>query len=310
MRNVLLWASQNQTLKNHVPRWRFARRALKKFMPGEHLEDAMAAAADLARHDLTATFTALGENVADLAQADAVTEYYLAIYDRIAAAGAEIEISVKLTHLGLTLDVDRTAKNLERLAIRAEAAGNWLWLDMEASAYVEPTLDIYKRIRAARAPVGICLQAYLHRTTGDIADLVPLRPGIRLVKGAYKESKSVAMQDKASINDAFFRNGAELLSAASNGTRVALATHDVTLLDRLGVVAKAVGVPSNGYDIQMLYGIRTQDQLRYAADGYAMRVLIAFGEYWYPWYVRRLAERPANLLYVARNLFPRSLVTR
>lgn len=303
MRDVLLWASRNQTLRTHVPRWGFVKRALRQFMPGERLEDALEAATMLAGKGVTSMFTKLGENLTDLGQADAVVEHYLGAYERIAALGLDTEISVKPTQLGLDLDFDHAARNLATLAAKADSLGNWLWVDMEASDYVQPTIDLYKRVKADYSPVGICLQAYLHRTPQDVRDLVPLRPGIRLVKGAYKEPASLALTKRAEIDEAFFRLGSDLLT--TDGVRLALASHDVALLDRLGAVARAAGLGQDAYEIQMLYGIRMEDQYRYAADGYRMRDLTAYGEEWYPWYVRRLAERPANLVFVARNLFAR-----
>lgn len=251
-------------------------------------------------------FTKLGENLADLGQADKVVDHYLEAYDRISALGIDSEISVKLTQLGLDLDADHAASGLEMLAAKAEASGNWLWVDMESSEYVDRTVDIYQRVKSKHFPVGICLQAYLHRTPTDLESLIPLRPGIRLVKGAYKEPSSVALTKKAEINEAFFRLGAELLAASSDGVRCALASHDVPLLHRLEAAGRAIGVDKDRYEIQMLYGIRMADQHRYAADGYRMRNLIAYGEEWYPWYVRRLAERPANLALIARNVFARN----
>ena len=304
MRDALLWASKNETLKTHVPRWGFVQRALRQFMPGERLEDALETATMLAGRDITSMFTKLGENLTDLAQADAVVEHYVGAFDRIAALGLDSEISVKPTQLGLDLDPEHAARSLETLAAKAEETGNWLWVDMESSEYVQPTIDLYKRVKSKHFPVGICLQSYLHRTPQDIKDLIPLQPGIRLVKGAYKEPASLAITKRSDIDEAFFRQGADLLTA--EGVRLGLATHDVTLLDRLEVVARAIGRGKDAYEIQMLFGIRMEDQYRYAADGYRMRDLTAYGEQWYPWYVRRLAERPANLAFVARNVFARN----
>lgn len=308
MRNALLWASENQTLKDHVPRWPFVQRALRKFMPGETLEDAIGAARNLAGRGVTTTFSTLGEHVTTLYQAEGVTEEYLGVYDRIAELGLDAEVAVKLTHLGLDLDTETTIKNVEQLAARAEETGTWLWIDMESSEYVDPTFDVYKQVRSVHAPVGVCVQAYLHRTPQDLEDLLPLEPGIRLVKGAYKEPASVSIHKHADVDDAFFRIGADLLTKIGGGLRLALATHDVALLDRMGVVAKAAGISNTDYEIQMLYGIRMEDQLRYGAEGYDMRTVIPYGEEWYPWYVRRLAERPANLWHVARNAFAKSPV--
>lgn len=269
-------------------------------MPGERVEDAMRAASSLADRGVSATFTALGENLSEAAQAEAVVEHYLDVYDRIAGSGLDAEVSVKLTQLGLDLGMELAGSGLERLAAKASETNNWLWVDIEASEYVGRTLDLYRAVKAGHDNVGLCLQAYLHRTPDDIENLLPLSPGLRLVKGAYKEPSSVALTAKRQIDDAYVAQGKRLIAAASDGVRVALATHDVALLDRLqGETAAG----RDEYEIQMLYGIRTADQLRFASEGYRMRTLIAYGEQWYPWYVRRLAERPANLWFVARNLF-------
>ena len=306
VRSALLWASENETLQTHVPQWGFVQRALRQFMPGEELSDALGAAADLADRGVTSMITRLGEHVTDGAQAEEVVAHYRAAYEQIAAGSVDTEVSVKPTQLGLDLDFDGAVSAVEALAGLAESRGNWLWLDMEASDYVDPTIELFRRVKASHASVGICLQAYLHRTPADLAALVPLRPGIRLVKGAYREPRSIALTDRAEIDEAFFRLGAELLSATADGVRLGLASHDVRLLDRLGVVADAAGVTRDRYEIQMLYGIRMTDQYRYAGQGYRMRTLISYGQQWYPWYVRRLAERPANLGFVIRNLFARS----
>ena len=298
MRDALLWASQNEFLKQHVPRRRFVKRALRQFMPGERVEDAIEAAQGLAGRGVASTFTALGENLTDSAQAGGVVAHYLDVYGQVASAGLDTEVSVKLTQLGLDLDTELAAANLDTLAAKAGETDNWLWIDIEASEYVDRTVELYRGAKARHAHVGLCLQAYLHRTPQDIEDLLPLQPGLRLVKGAYKEPASIALTSKADIDDAYAATSERLLAASSDGVRVALATHDVPLLDKV-----VGGYDRESYEIQMLYGIRTADQLRYAAAGHRMRTLIAYGEQWYPWYVRRLAERPANLWFVGRNLF-------
>jgi len=303
MRDALLWASENQTLRTHVPRWGFVRRGLRQFMPGERIEDALGAASTLADKGVATTFTKLGENLTDGGQIDGVVDSYVDAYAAISASGLDTEVSVKLTQLGLDLDQEATASAVMRLAAAAREHGNWLWIDMEASDYVDRTLDIYRRVKADFDHVGVCLQAYLHRTPADIEALAPLRPGIRLVKGAYKEPASLAVAGRADIDDAFFRIGMDLISRTSDGVRLALASHDVDLLDRLE--AAAGGRPGS-FEVHMLYGIRMADQYCYAERGYRVRTLISYGHEWYPWYVRRLAERPANLGFVARNLFARS----
>jgi proline dehydrogenase len=303
-RNTLLWASQNEFLKRHVPRRKFVQRAVRRFMPGEQIEDALVAANKLSDKGITTTFTALGENITEIAEADAELEHYLEAYDQIATMGTDTEISVKLTHLGLDIDPARTASHIDALAQRAKKAGNWLWIDMESSEYVEATLEVYRNAMGNHDNVGICLQAYLHRTPGDIEALKPLRPGIRLVKGAYKEPAEVAVTDRDDIDQRFLETGRMLLDGADQ-IRVALGSHDTDLLDQLIAYAGDHGVAKDDYEIQMLYGIRVPDQERYAADGFRMRTLVAYGDGWYPWYVRRLAERPANLGFVFKSVFSR-----
>jgi proline dehydrogenase len=305
MRNTLLWASQNDFLKAHVPRRKFVQRAVRRFMPGVMIEDALVAANKLSDKGITTTFTALGENITDIAEADAELEHYLGAYDTIDRVGTDTEISVKLTHLGLDIDTERTASHVAALATRAQAAGNWLWIDMESSEYVDATLQLYREVLESHGNVGVCLQAYLNRTPDDIADLAPLRPGIRLVKGAYKEPADIAATEKDEIDRRFVLVGKAILENTDQ-IKVALASHDVDLLNELTAHAEANGVGKDQYEIQMLYGIRVPDQERMAAQGFRMRTLVGYGEGWYPWYMRRLAERPANLGFVVRSLFSRS----
>jgi proline dehydrogenase len=296
----------NAWLRDRLPRLPFARRAVKRFMPGEEPEDALRAAATFKAEGLACEFTRLGENIRDITEADAVAEHYLAMFDRIRDAGLDGEISVKLTQLGLDLDVERTAAHVERLAARAARSGTVLWLDMEGSAYTDRTLDLYERVKAAHENVGVCLQAYLKRTAADLQRLIPSRPAIRLVKGAYAERAEIALQRKADVNASFVALATTLLHArrADPGVRIGLGTHDVVLVDQIATQAKALGLPKDAFEVQMLYGIRADQQRRYAREGYPVRVLISYGAAWYAWYVRRLAERPANLVFALRQLLP------
>jgi len=304
IKNILLWASENETLRRHVSKWGFVKRALRQFMPGETFDDALNAAHQLKDQGLLTTFSELGEHLVDISEADAVVDHYLSVYDRSAAEGLVSEVSLKLTHLGLDLEVERCAKHLDRLAAKAEEHNTWLWIDMESSEYVDTTLDLYHQVMANHSNVGICLQAYLHRTPADVESLLPLKPGIRLVKGAYKEPASVVVRGKKAVDHAYFTVAAKLLTAARDGeVRLGLGTHDVHLIEKLDVVATTADVPRASYEIQMLYGIRTADQLRLAGDGHRVRTVIGYGEAWYPWYLRRLAEKPGNLWFVLRNVF-------
>lgn len=303
MQKGLLWASQNETLRTRLPRYRFVRRAVRKFMPGETIEDALGAARSFAGQGLPTTLTQLGENVTTADEADAVVRHYLDVLARVSGLGLDTEISVKLTHLGLDFDPELTNRNTERLAARARDLGNWLWIDMEASPYVEATLRLYRRLSADFPHVGVCLQAYLRRTASDI-DSLPTGGGIRLVKGAYRESPSLLVGPKRAVDESYFDLAQTLALPARQGSqRLALATHDLELIGRIEQAANHAGAGRDAYEIQMLYGIRHADQFRLLGQGYRVRTLIAYGSSWYPWYLRRLAERPTNLFFVARNLF-------
>ncbi len=203
MRSLLLAASESRWLRQKAPRLGFVKAAVRRFMPGERVEDAMAAAADLARQNTTAVLTRLGENVADRREADAVTEHYLDVLQRIASSGLDVEISVKLTQLGLDIDVERCYANLRRLLERAQGSGGFVWIDMEQFAYVDRTLAIYRRALAEFPCTGVCLQAYLYRTPDDLTALMPLGGAVRLVKGAYLEPATVAHPRKGDVDAAY-----------------------------------------------------------------------------------------------------------
>jgi len=272
-------------------------------MPGETIEDALGAARSFAGQGLPTTLTQLGENVTTADEADAVVRHYLDVLARVSGLGLDTEISVKLTHLGLDFDPELTNRNTERLAARARGLGNWLWIDMEASPYAERTIDIYRRLRESFSNVGICLQAYLRRTPADVEALLG-GGGIRLVKGAYREPQPLIVGGKRAVDERYFELAQKLaLQRREGGLRLALATHDLELIERIEQAANRAGVGRDAYEIQMLYGIRHADQFRLLRQGYRVRTLIAYGSSWYPWYLRRLAERPTNLFFVARNLF-------
>jgi proline dehydrogenase len=300
-RNALLWAARNGWLQRHLPRYRFVRTTVARFMPGERMEDALDAAKDLAADGISATFTFLGENVEASADADAVADHYLQLLDLIEERGIDAEISVKPTHLGLDLGPEETYQRMRRLAERSAARGKHLFLDMESAGYVEPTLALYRRLHEEFEDIGICIQASLRRTPRDMAGLLATGASVRLVKGAYREPKEVAIRERSRIRSIFTRLALEFLRWAGGG-RLALATHDVGVLTEIERRAAAAGFERDAYEIQMLYGIRVADQRRLARDGYRVRVLIAYGTHWYPWFMRRLAERPANVWFALRNL--------
>src|SRR5262245_13580960 len=306
-RNVLLALSTNAWLRDHATKTAFVRRSVSTFMPGEKLEDAMAAAEAQERHGLRTIFTKLGENVTRADEAEEVTRHYLDVLDKVSARQLQAHVSVKPTQLGLDLDKALCFRNLQRLVDRAAERDNIIWIDMESSPYVDPTLDLFRRTRARSPRVGIALQAYLYRTAKDVESLIPLGSAIRLVKGAYLEPPSVAYPKKADVDENFYALSCRLLGddARSAGGLLHVATHDPRLVDRIGRFVDERHVPESAYEYAMLYGIQRPLQQRLAQRGKPLRVLIAYGEYWFPWYMRRLAERPANVGFVIKNLFAR-----
>lgn len=303
-RDAILWAARNRWLSEHLPRYRFVRASVRRFMPGERTEDALVAADRLTADGIPVTFTYLGENVRTPADADEVADHYQELLDRIVDRGLDAEVSVKPTHLGLDLGPNDTFHRLLGLAERSAALGRHLFVDMEDSPYVEPTLDLYRRLLEATPDAGVCLQAALHRTRSDVEDLARRGGSVRLVKGAYREPREVALQGRREIRDAFVAQALSFLRVGGGG-RLALGTHDVALLEEIERRAAAAGFGRDAYEIQMLYGIRVVDQRRLAKEGYRVRVLISYGTHWYPWFMRRLAEHPANVGLALRNLFGR-----
>jgi proline dehydrogenase len=304
-RQALLALSTNAWLRERATKTAFVRRAVSAFMPGERLEDAMAAARTQQEQGVGTIFTRLGENLTKLEEAEEVTQHYLGVLDKVQAAGLRAQISVKPTQLGLDLDKELCFRNLQRLVEHAGARDNFIWIDMESSPYVDPTLDLFRRARALSPRVGIALQAYLYRTAQDIESLVPLGAAIRLVKGAYLEPAAVAYPKKGDVDANFYQLACRLLAdnAQRAGGLLHIATHDPLLADRLASFIDEHRVPTTAYEYAMLYGIQRPLQQRLVAAGRPLRVLIAYGEYWFPWYMRRLAERPANVWFVVKNIF-------
>lgn len=308
VRSLLLAASENRWMRANATRLPVFRRAVTRFMPGERLEDALGAAEALRQQERIATiFTRLGENVTAMAEADAVAGHYLEAYDRIEQRRLDTQISVKLTQLGLDIDPARCREHVRRLAGRAAQQGAMLWIDMEQHAYVDATLELYHAVLAEYRNVGVCLQSYLYRTDKDLQDVIDAGGGVRLVKGAYKEPATVAYPKKADVDVAYLSLAKTMIDAEAraNGLRAVFGTHDVTLIDALQQHARATAVSPDAYEFALLYGIQRGVQQQLARDGYRLRVLISYGDYWFPWYMRRLAERPANVWFVARTMLGR-----
>ena len=301
-RRLLLRASRSAWLARTLRRRAFFRRAVRRFLPGEHVGAALDTAAALARDGIGSVLTQLGEQVTNRNEAAGVRDQYLRLLDEIRSRDLPAEISVKLTHLGLDVNPKACLQDLLALAARAAAAKSFLWIDMEESRYVDATLELYRAVRVARPDVGVCLQAYLRRTPADLEGLLPLAPAIRVVKGAYNEPPDVAFPKKRDVDAAYAVLAGRLLErAAAGAARVVLGTHDLDLIERLRARALALGVPG-GYEVHMLYGIRAAAQRALAQQGVPVRVLISYGTHWFPWYMRRLAERPANVWFVMRHL--------
>ena len=305
MRKALLAMSTNAWLRERATKTAFVRRSVSRFMPGEQIDDALRAAAELKPEGINTILTKLGENLTRVEEAEQVTLHYLDVLDRIAAAGLDAQVSVKPTQLGLDLDRALCERNLDRLVERAEQHRNFLWIDMESSPYVDPTIDLFRRTRAKTPRIGIALQAYLYRTEKDVESLIPLGSAIRIVKGAYLEPAEVAYPKKSDVDENFYKLCTRLLAqdAQQAGVVLHIATHDTALADRLSDYIAANKVPRSSYEFAMLYGIQRGQQMRLAKEGKPLRVLISYGEYWFPWYMRRLAERPANLWFVVRTMF-------
>jgi proline dehydrogenase len=306
MRSALLAASQNGWLRENAPRLYFVRRTVERFMPGETLDDAVNAAKRQQALGIHTVFTHLGENVTSAEEARGVAAHYLEVLDRIQRDALPAEISVKPTHLGLDLNAELCFDNVRQLIERAAqlTPQNMVWLDMESSAYVDATLEIFRKARACWPNVGVCLQAYLYRTAKDLDDLLPRGGGIRLVKGAYNEPANVAYARKSEVDENYFALARRLLSepARRAGVRAAIATHDRKLIGHVAELVKTEGAPKDAVEFQMLYGIQREEQQRLAREGWPSAVLIAYGNYWYPWFMRRLAERPANVMFILKNL--------
>jgi proline dehydrogenase len=261
MRTAILKASANPWMRKNAPRYGFLRRTVTRFMPGETIDDALAAARQLAEKRIATLVTQLGENIENRAEAESVTNHYLDVLKRISAASLPTEVSVKLTQLGLDLDREFCYANLAKL-IEATPQDKTLWIDMEQSPYVDATLEIYLRARKAYASVGVCVQAYLYRTQKDLDSLIAIGAAVRLVKGAYNEPAEIAYPRKNDVDASYMELAKRLLSpeARRAGVRAAIATHDRTLIASLIDWAAAQGVPKNRLEFQMLYGIQRAEQ--------------------------------------------------
>jgi len=304
---MLLAASRSAWLQRHATERLFVKRGVRRFMPGEALDDALKALDALAQQGLAGVLTELGESVSEPAMADAAARDYEDALARVHARGLDCDISVKLTHLGHDIDPERCLERVRSLVTRAAANRRFVWIDMEQHSYVDSTLRAYRQLVAEFQNVGVCLQAYLYRTADDLSSLIGLGGGVRLVKGAYREPPTVAYPRKRDVDDHYLALVDRMLSAEARGAglRAVFGTHDRRMIEGVQALGAAASIPTDAFEFHMLYGIRTAEQVRLVSEGYRVRVLISYGAQWFPWYMRRLAERPANLLFAARAVFSR-----
>jgi proline dehydrogenase len=306
LRSALLWASRNQRIERIVRHSRATRPLVSRFMPGESIDDAIGAVRKLQAEGTPTIITYLGENVSTEADADETVTEYDRLFAALKATSADAHVSIKLTQFGWDVEPKRALERVHRLAGIARTNGTMLAVDMEGSEYVEATVAAYAQLAREFNNVALCLQAYLHRTPTDVRSLLSVRPYIRLVKGAYREAESVALQNRAEIDARYRTIAKELLSAAkTGGARPVFGTHDLALVSQIRADAQAIGVPESAFEVQMLFGIQDAGRRQLARDGIRTRVLISYGKAWYPWFMRRLAEKPANLLMIGRNLLSR-----
>jgi proline dehydrogenase len=302
-RTILLKASRSQWLARQLRERRFFQRAVKRFMPGETLDAALEAAGQFSKMGLGTILTELGEQVTNRAEAAAVRDHYLGVLEKIQRRKLPAHISVKLTHLGLDGSQEGCLQDVLKLAARAEQARSFLWIDMEESRYVDATLDVYRRAKAEWSNVGLCLQAYLHRTPKDLESLLSISPAIRLVKGAYNEPADIALPKKSDVDQTYLQLAEKLLTEAGRQrAKPVFGTHDLGLIERIRKAAVDKRVNPSSYEFHMLYGIRAEEQRKLASMGMEVRVLVSYGSAWFAWYMRRLAERPANVWFVLRNV--------
>lgn len=302
LRSSLLWASQSPRMEKLVRSSRAMRPLVSRFMPGESLEDVIAAVRALAAQGTPTIITHLGENVASDAAADQTVVEYERLIDALAATRSGADISIKLTQFGWDVDKRRALIRVSRVVSLAAAQRMTLAIDMESSLYVESTIEAYEKLAREHTSVALCLQAYLHRTPNDLRRLLPLNPHIRLVKGAYREPSDVALASRADIDSRYRVLARDLLAATSRGAHAAFGTHDMALIDRIRQDARELSVPEQSFEVQMLYGIQDAGRRQLEREGVRTRVLISYGKAWYPWFMRRLAEKPSNLTMIARNL--------
>ncbi len=299
-RNLLLTLSENKTLTGIIARNRAVSRLARRFVAGDTLADAIREIKELNSRSIAATIDHLGENVADEKGAEEATEVYLEILEALNRENLDANVSVKLTQLGLDIGLEFCRSHLHKIAEKAGKFGNFVRIDMESSEYTDRTLDIFRSAFRTYGNVGIVIQSYLYRSEADVEAINDLKARVRLCKGAYREPKEIAFPRKIDVDNNFLKLARLLLK---DGTYPAIATHDEKMITGTRQLAKELDVDTKDFEFQMLYGIRRDLQARLVDEGYRMRVYIAFGRMWAPYFMRRLAERPANVFFLLKNLF-------
>jgi len=300
-RDSLLWLSEREGLKDFATRFRFFKKLTTRFVAGDSIDEVIPFIRQLNSENCTASFDHLNESVGSAAEAEQEVTEYLNILAKIDESHIRSNVSIKLTQFGLGLDPELAYQNARRVVEEAQRRGNFVRVDMEGSDVTQVTIDIFKRLRAEFGlnDVGIVLQSYLYRTYADAQELVKLPARIRICKGAYSEPPEVAFPDKKDV-DANYVKVMQLL--LGSGTYHGIATHDPKMIDATIDFVKREGIGKEKFEFQMLYGIRRDLQRQLARDGYNVRIYVPYGKHWYPYFMRRLAERPANVWFVMKNL--------
>lgn len=300
LRALFLWLSNRRWMARVALATPLLRRMPLRFVAGTTLDSAVAAVRALNADGASATLDVLGESVSDRASAERAAAAYVATIERIAAEGLDANVSIKLTQMGLDLGVDACLEVLQPVVEAGDRHGIFVRIDMESSAYVDRTLEVVARLRDSGCDIGPVIQAYLHRSTEDVERLAADRVRTRICKGAYAEPPEVALQERGAIGDAFVALVERLLDADAYP---GVATHDPDMIERVKDFARQRDIGSDRFEFQMLYGIRRDLQRQLLAEGYRLRVYVPYGTEWYPYFMRRLAERPANVLFVLRTIF-------
>jgi proline dehydrogenase len=300
-RSALIWLSRHEGLKDFATRFRTFKKLTTRFVAGEKLDEVVPIIRELNAENCTASFDHLNESVENPAEAENEVTEYLNILAAIDEQRIRSNVSIKLTQFGLVLDPELAYRNARQIVVEAQRRGNFVRVDMEDSKVTQATIDIFKRLRAEFGlnDVGIVLQSYLYRTFEDAQELVKLPARIRICKGAYNEPPEVAFPEKKDV-DANYIKVMQLL--LSSGVYHGIATHDPKMIDATIDFAMREGIGKEKYEFQMLYGVRRDLQRQLSRDGFNMRIYVPYGKHWYPYFMRRLAERPANIWFVMKNL--------